>query len=261
MNRFLNILPWLLLLIVIGLYVYERNSGPKIPDPIKNTGPVNVDVPIVKTYTDSDGVKHAVVESGLNTVSQAYINSVNRQPNIIDSSAQKMQIAAKQIIELTRFNSLVKDSLLKARKTINSLNNRLAYVYNDKFVKLSFTPPIDSLDTGIFDFAYNADLTVVQYQKRKWFLGAKKSYLDISSNDPRTTIRGVKQLTIEQETPEFGLRFQGSTNWNPETNVFGFGPAIRVDLGRFSFQGNYIYYPSSGRWRPGVTANYDILRF
>lgn len=262
MNKIFKLLPWGLLLAFTVFYFIERSNGPK-PGKSSLNGAVKVDVPLEKEYTDSEGVKHSVFPNGLNTISKNDLKNPDRPKNLFDSTAAKMNIAATELLSVTKISTARKDSLLKAQKVIDVLTKRLAFVYSDKFVSLKYTPPemADTLAAGTFDFAYNADLTLAQYQKRKWFLGRNRSYIDISSSDPRTTIRGLKQLTIEQETPQFGLRIQGSANYNPQTNTFGIGPAVRVDLGRFSIQGNYIYYPESGRWRPGIIGNYDLIRF
>lgn len=263
MNKFLSFLPWVLLLIVCGFYWYETH---KIPEtlPAAKLAPPKVNVPIEKRYTDAEGNQHVLLQDGKNVISKAEIKNPERPTNIIDSSAMLLKIAAEKIQQVTQINSLTRDSLLKARKEINSLSRRLSYFYSDAFVKLRFTPPLDTSDindNGTFDFAYNANLIITQYQKRNWFLGAKKSYIDISSKDPRTTIMGVKQLTVQQQTPQFGLRIQGSANYNVSTGNGGFGPAVRVDLGRFSLQGNYMRYPMLGKWYTAITGNYDIIRF
>jgi len=257
MKNLLTFAPWIGLIIFALLWFKESNKVPVFNKPGQ---PVKVDLPIEKTYKDKDGNEHIVVKDGTNEITKAELKNPSRPANIIDSSAALLKIATAEIQRVTRINSLTRDSLLKAKAVINTQTKQLSYVYKDQFVDLSFIPPADTTKEGIFNFAYNADLNIVQYQKRRWFLGAKESFIDISSNDPRTTIRGVKQLTVKQETPQFGLRIQASSNYNPQTNTFGFGPAARVDVGRFSFQGNYTYYPASGRWRPGITANFDLLR-
>lgn len=258
MKKILSLAPWIGLLIFAFLWFRESNKMPEISEPGK---PPKVDVPIVKRYKDSAGNEHIVVKDGKNIITKAELKNPERPLNIIDSSAKLLKIAATEIQRVTRINILMNDSLMKARKIISGLNKQLSYAYNDRFVSLKFTPPIDTADTGTFAFAYNADLNIVQYQKRKWFLGAKESFIDISSNDPRTTIRGVKQLTVKQETPQFGLRLQGSVNYNLSTGNYGVGPGVRVDLGRFSLQGNYLYYQHVGKWYTAVTGNYDLIRF
>lgn len=264
-----KILNWLLIISLIALvavYVWEHYylPGKMLTAPV-TSGVPKTTVPIEERYTDKNGVEHSIITDGQNVISKAEFLNPNRQKTQLDTAAENLKIAKSEILRITQINSLTKDSLLKAKTVINKLTNKIdAYEYQDKYVKLRYTPPIDKADstqTGTFDFQYNADLNIVQYQKRKWFLGAKKSYIDISSTDKRTTIRGVKQLTIEQKAPQFGLRAQGAVNWNPQTNSVGFGPAVRVDAGRFSFAGNYLFYPQSGRWRPGLTANFDLLRF
>lgn len=261
MNKFITFLPWVMLIVLsVSWYMESRKLANEMP----SSGAVNSTVPIEKRYTDKEGNEHIVIQDGKNVITKAELKNPERPPNIIDSSAANLKIAKSEIQRVTRINTVTRDSLLKARSIINKLTKRVvAYEYNDKYVRLKYTPPVnyDTLDQGTFDFAYNADLNIVQYQKRKWFLGQKKSFIDISSNDPRTTIRGVKQLTVEQEAPSFGLRLQLGANYNPATSNLGLGPAARVDLGRLSVQANYLYYNRLGRWYPGISANLDLIRF
>lgn len=258
MSKILKLAPWIGLIIFAGLWFYETNRMPEERPPGKEP---KVEVPIETRFKDSAGNEHVVIKDGKNVIARAEIKNPERPRNIIDSSAALLKIATSEIQRVTRINSLTKDSLLRARTVINALSGQLAYRYKDKFVDLEFIPPIDTTGTGIFNFSYNADLNIVQYQKRKWFLGAKESFIDISSTDPRTTIRGVKQLTVKQKTPQFGLRLQASGNYNLYNDNAGFGPAIRVDIGRLSIQGNYMYYPKNKLWYPATIVNYDIIRF
>lgn len=261
MKTFLKVLPWaiIVVLVVIGYFFVRWDNGKSYYE--SNSEPPKIDVPIEKRPLDDKGVEHAIIQDDQNIISRDNFIDSKRPQNQVDSAAANLKIAKDLITKLTIINTLTRDSLLKAKKVVNTLNNQLSYVYKDKYVDLKFDTPSDDNKEGSFSFAYDADLNIVQYQKRKWFLGAKKSYIDISSNDTRTTIRGVRQLTIEQKEPQFGLRLQASTNYNFYTGNFGAGPGLRVDINRWSFQGNYMYYPSVDTWYPAITANFDIIRF
>jgi len=224
---------------------------------------IQAEATIIARKVDQNGLQHVTIEAARNIVSIDDVDKVAISQGVMDTTAMAIGILKKQIQDLTVVNSTLKVENAKAKEIILSDGAR-SYRYKDKFVDLAYTPsidPLDTLDKGKFDFAYNADLTITQYWKRTWFLGAKKSYIDIYSNDPRTTINTVKQLTIEQKQPVFGLRIQAAANYNPQTGSYGFGPAARIDLGRFSIQGNYTWYPESDRWRPSINANYDLIRF
>lgn len=265
MKTFLKFLPWVLLIIAIYVIwaVINRNSAITAVQALDTIKP-KTDLPLVNKYKDSTGSEHSVFQNDLNKVTKDYLKSTNRPPNMIDTAAKNQKVAASELDRVTQINFRLKADSLKAQRKIDQLTKLVAYYeYSDKYVKLRYTPPklTDSIGSGTFDFSYDADLTISQYQKRKWFLAAKKSYIDISSKDVRTTIMGVKQLTVEQKTPQFGLRFQANANYNINYNSFGVGPALRIDLGRFSLQGNYTYYPQTQRWVKSANLNYDLIRF
>ncbi len=217
---------------------------------------------IIARDVDKNGLKHVTIAAARNIVPYDDVNKVAISKGIMDTTSLALGIQKKQIENLLQINSTLLAENLKAKEII-AKNGEKSYLYKDRFVNLKYTPSIgqDTTDKGKFDFSYNADLTITQYWKRAWLLASKKSYIDIYSNDSRTTINGVKQLTIQQKEPSFGLRGQATINVNPETGSYGFGPAVRIDIGRLSIQGNYTYYPESTRWRPSINANYDLIRF
>jgi hypothetical protein len=217
-----------------------------------------------REYTDANGNKQSEYDATDNTVSRKDVRNPNIPLGIVDTSAMLLKIARTQIIQVNRIASSTKDSLLQAKWEINQLKKRIVR-YQDKYIDLSYTPDADTTKAGTFAFRYNNEVTVTQYHKRAKVLGlplgSRKTYIDIMSNDPRTKINGFKSLSIEQESPIFGLRIQAGTNYNPQTGSIGVGPAARFDVGRFSVQGNYTFYPESERWRPSINATYDLIRF
>ncbi|RYF26541.1 MAG: hypothetical protein EOO42_01180 [Flavobacteriales bacterium] len=241
-------------------YKAKFEDKPMLPDGVKQQ--IQTEATIIARNVDKNGLQHVTIEAAKNIVPFNQVDKVAISQGIMDTTALALGIQKKQIESLLAVNSTLKAENLRAREILNASGGK-AYEYKDKFINLTYTPSLglDSLDKGKFDFTYNADLTITQYWKRNWFLGAKKSYIDIYSNDSRTTVNGVKQLTVEQKQPAFGLRGQAAVNINPETGSYGLGPAVRIDLGRFSIQGNYTYYPESSRWRPSINANYDLIRF
>jgi|GEM_PF-2442466 len=177
----------------------------------------------------------------------------------VDSLLNLAGVKDKQLKSLSTVVANVQQENIQLKRIINNVTQDTVYAYKDKYLDLSFKRQSDTVTFG--SFSYNFDFNSVQYWKRDWFLGAKKSYVDIWSSDPRVKIRGVDRLQIKQVMPEFGLRVQGNAQLNPETGAFGYGPALRIDANRFSFQGTYTYYPQSGRWRPTISGNFDFWRF
>lgn len=209
---------------------------------------------IITRYVDRNGSRHVTI--AVNPMAE---KEADRIVNIADTAALAIGILKKQIIDLTRINTTVKAQNLTALTKIDSLNRRV-YFYQDKFLKLSYRPPVDTVDSGEFDFAYNADLTVTQYSKRKHLFAPKKYLIDIYSNDPRTTVNGVRRLSIEREVqPKF--RLQSALIYNVDFNTFTPGFTARFEAKRVSVSGSYLYSPVRERWFSAVGMNYDLIRF
>ncbi|WP_432712591.1 hypothetical protein [Pedobacter sp.] len=179
---------------------------------------------------------------------------------IIDTTAMALDIRTKQLKQILVVKSSLEAENLKLKKQLDQYN-RPYYTYSGNGLDLKFTPPND-LDTNArADFKADVKISATQYWQRKWFLGAKKSILAVTSDNPIYKVNGADFVEFEQKQPAFGLRIQASGNYNPQTGVVGYGPAARIDAGRFSFQGNYTYYPDYEHWRPSVNVNYDLIRF
>lgn len=220
---------------------------------------VKSQVAIIAKKFDDDGLMHATIKAKneIKPEQAAYVG-------VLDTAAMKLNIQAKKIIELTAVVTKLKAENLKASRTV--VLGRPEYGYEDKFAKIRFRPDtvFDTLGVtgGQFDLNYNSELNLVQYKKRNWFLGANKSYIDIWANDPRNTVNGVKRLTVKQESPDYGLRFQAFSDYTLETGVFRTGPAIRIDIGRFSIKAARTYNPIKlGPPQHVVAGTYDILQF
>jgi len=256
-----KLIPYGVILLLLGIVIYLWTK----PKEVQYMGSNEKESPpLVNQFKDSAGRNHSTYDVTNSTVSQNDVRNPKIPLGIVDTSAALLKIARTQLQQVTQLATRRQDSILQGKREINALKQRIIR-YQDANLDIAYTPDPDTSKAGTFAFSYNQNVTVSQYQKRNKVLGlpigAKKSYIDVVSNDPRAMINGLKSLTIEQSAPSFGLRVQGSGNYNPQTGAYGFGPAVRIDVGRFSFQGNYTYYPESTRWRPSINANFDLVRF
>lgn len=253
----------LLLAVTAAIHFYNRN---KVAERKVSTDQrtVNQAARIIDRYVDSSGRNHAVISASENTLTAGwYKNGTAISGGLIDTVAKALNIAKKQLQEVTQVATVNQAKALRAEQTIDSLK-RVTYFYKDKYLQLAYRPALNTLDTsdhGQFDFKYNDSLQVVQYWKRKWILGAKKSYVDIYSYDPRTTVNGVKRLVVQQNEPTFGLRVQAVGNYSFSRKLLNVGPGIQFDVKRFSLIGNYYYDFDASTWRPSIGARYDLIRF
>jgi hypothetical protein len=256
----LNVVIILVMLgLVIAVYQWSR------PKKSASTTKAATENP-AKVYQkkDANGNNHSGYDVSNSIVSAKDARNPSVPLGIVDTSAKLLKIARTQIITITQVASSTKDSLLQAKFVINQLRQKIAR-YQDEFVDLSYTPDSDVEKPGKFSFSYNNKVTVTQHWQRNKViglpLGAKRSFIDVTSNDLRTLINGVKSLSIEQKQPEFGLRLQANTAYSFGDGLFSYGPAVRFDVGRFSIQGRYSKYPNDPKWKPSINASYDILRF
>lgn len=215
-----------------------------------------------KTYKDSAGHIHLVVKD-----QQPTKEEVQKLMPFVDSVSKALDIKAKQVESVTTIETETQAKAIAfMQKTIDSLK-RVTYYYKDKYLQLAIRTgnPSDTADKGDFDFKYNAELTISQYSKRRKFLGigigAKQSYIDISSTDPRTTVMGVKKYTAIQKQPSFGLRIQAIQNYSFISNSANTGIRATFDLKHMSFTGGYYYNWDSRIWRPSLSMGYDLIRF
>lgn len=229
-----------------------------------NQRTVNQATRIINSYVDSSQRKHAVIAADENILPPNWTkNGIAISGGLVDTVAQALNIAKNKLQQITQIATTTQAENLQAKRTIDSLK-RLVYSYRDKYVQMTYRPALpgaDSADNGQFDFKYNDSLNVVQYWKKKWFLGAKKSYIDIYSNDPRTTVNGVKRLVVEQRSPVFGLRVQGVSSYSFSRKLLNVGPGVQFDIGKFSLVGTYYYDFDASKFRPSVGARYDFVRF
>ena len=244
------------------------NKGNSIPEMSKN---ITLDsafgVTPLKEYRDKDSIQHVVIDERTNKMieNEAALKAKELQP-AINAIAQNLGIQSKQVESSTTISTEIsQDSIDALNHTIDSLTHKEVYDYRDKNLTLTFNR--DSFAKGQFGFSYDADLNINQYWQRNKVLGlrlgSKVSYTDISSNDPRVTIKGIKKFIVKQKEPSYGGRIQLRSAYNDITKTFSFGPAARVDIDpiKGSFAGSYLYNTQTKTWGLSLTFDKDLIRF
>jgi len=222
-----------------------------------------------KIQTEAKEIARKVDEDGIETVLHNITGNkvgpkkaASAGAKIIDTTAMALDIRTKQLKQIMSVNGTLAMENLQLKKQLNAAN-RPFYTYSGNGLDLRFTPPsgIEADTIATADFTANVGITATQYWKRDWFLGSKKSILAVRPNSKNFKINGAEFVEVEQKQPTFGLRVQANTSYNFDTGEIGYGPAVRFDVGRFSFQGRYSKFPNNPKWKPSVNASYDILRF
>jgi hypothetical protein len=217
----------------------------------------------IKRKVDEKGIETVLFDITGNKATVAQVQSNEATKGIIDTTAMALDIRTKQLKEILVVKGALEAENLRLRRQVDA-NNRPYYTYKGNGLNLKFTPPFNDLDTtdqGTADFSANISIKATQYWKRNWFLGAKKSILAVTSDNPMFKINGSDYVEFEQKQPAFGLRLQANSSYNVGTGEFSYGPAARVDIGRFSIQGRYSKFPGNAKWVPSINASYDLIRF
>jgi len=265
-----GIIAVLLCTTVIGAIYTVKYYNLK-PNYAKLEAPISLDsivttVPQITQYDDSLGITHNIYKG--EDIHQIVEGQKTEQAEaiapIIEKLAADLAVSKKQVQGATTISTEVyaKDIQFMQRQ-LDSMK-RITYYYKDNYLSLAVRPggsDKDSTAMPSFDFAYNADLNIAQYWKKNWFLGAKKSYIDISSNDPRTTIKGFKTFTVVQKQPTLGLRLQAVGGYNLNSNAFFGGPSLRFDIKNISFRALYSYNTITHTWAPTIATEYNIIKF
>ena len=244
--------------------LYQKSQKEKAENKTSvNQKVVNQAATIINRYIDSSGRKHAVLSADSNHLpANWYQNGTAIKGGLVDTVAQALNIAKKQLEAITQVATITQAEKLSAQKQIDSLRH-LTYYYQDKYLWIAYHPAKadDTTGNGQFDFKYNDLLNIAQYWKKSWFLGAKKSYIDIYSNDVRTTVNGVKRLVVEQQQPAFNLRIQVVANYNFDNPVLNLGPGLQLDIKSLSLTGAYYYKQDTRSFIPVLGAHYDLFHF
>lgn len=217
---------------------------------------------ISKTVNDK-GITTALFDITKNIIPPEHRKAALQDPGskgLIDTSAQMLDVQAKQIKDITVINASLKAENLQLKKMLD-VNQRPYWKITQNGFDLTVRPPSDSLGVPTADIYGKFGLTVSKGFKRNWALGAEKTLLSVTSNSPYVDIDKVDYIGFEREARQSGLRLQGQFNIDPTTLEFGIGPGLRIDIGRLSLQGGYLRYPTMKRWKYNLGANYDFVRF
>lgn len=253
-----NYIIFALIAIVAILAFREWRHSNK--DPLEAATPkssISIKADEVARKVDEQGAEHVVFSEAEPILKLIEVRVEDKKR--VDSLLSLAGVKENQVKSISTAYAKVSQENIQLKRVLNAATQDTVYQYRDKWLDLSFERKDSALAIG--SFRYNFDFNTIEYKKRDWFLGKKKSYTEIWSSDPRVTIRGLEKVTIRQDEPEYGLRVQANTIWNPETGSMGYGPGIRIDINRFSIQGKYTYYPRSDTWRPMVSGNFDLIRF
>lgn len=246
-----------ILILVCGFLAWQWLITPK---PTQNTATekiaesgralVDIEVGNIKRKVDEHGIERALIDDRKQLIS-SYKQLKDSSKREIDSLQKLLNIRNKQLISYTSITSTLRDSLMKAINYGDSV-----YKYSDNYAKISFNRPKE-----LFSLQYDAEVNIVEYWKRSWFLAPKKPYLELWLSDPRATINGVKRLKIEPKMDNFALKFKGVGRYNGKYQEVYAGGGVGFEARRFEFQGDYLYDFTTNAWYPSISGSWKLFEF
>lgn len=122
----------------------------------------------------------------------------------IDTVSKALKVAVSTIEEVTKVNAALQAENIKLKRQTNKADtskNSNIYAYTDKYLNIQY-----NADSNLATINYALSLNVAKYQKRKWLLGQKQSFVDFYADDKRVNIAGVKRYTLPAAKPRrFGV--------------------------------------------------------
>jgi len=244
----------------IGWVIYVSTHKPvAIDNSIRNQ--VVTEAKIISKRIDKNGLEHTIIEETNNILPRNLVASEGQYDNsFVDSLISQTDIQKKEITSLMKVNQTITGKNLQAKAVIDSLN-RKTFEYTDSNLYLSYTPTPDSTKAGVFNYRYNQNLNFIQYTRKKWILGADRNYIDISTDEPYSTINGVRKISVLTKPNDFGIKLSSKLVWLPQSGNIGIGGQIRIRYKRVTATGSNLYFPAVQKWVPVVGAEFDLLSY
>jgi hypothetical protein len=259
-NKIINAVLLFITACSLGYIFFIHNSQIKAIDS-KAKDYVNAEATIISKKVDQVGIEHAIISETNNLLPQnLMIAEQGYDVAFVDSLIANTDILKKEITSLMQVKQTIEAKNLHANVVIDSMKRR-KYEYSDHNLYVSYTPDLDTAKTGQFAYKYNQDLNFIQYNRKKWFLGADHNYMDISTNDKNSTINGVRKLSILQPPKTFGVTLTAKSVYLPQSGSIGMGAQLRVRYKKLTATGSNLYFPTSSKFIPVLGLEYDLLNY
>jgi len=242
-------------------FAYYKSQHPTILKSSKVKDFVQAEAEIIKRKIDKNGLEHTIVDETNNVLPKnLMVAGEGHDKAFVDSLIAQTDIQKKEITSLTQINQTISGKNLRAVAVIDSLNKR-KFEFQDSNLYVSYTPDSDYKLPGTFDYSYNQKLNIIAFNRKRWLLGADRNYLDISSDDKKGTINGVKTLSVLREDKAFNAKLSVKSVFMPVTGNIAFGPQVRLRYKRLTATGSNLYFPSIQKWIPVAGVEYELLNY
>lgn len=204
MKKIINYIVVILLIIAVGVILWMY-FNPKIEKVYVQIKP-KAEIVFVERH---DGGNIATVEkttanNSSEVLSQDYITYVN---DTLVKALNRGLAYKVQVQNLTKINAQLKDSLSKKDVVINTVNKDVI-AWKTKYIQIE-----SNVKDSTVKYAYNAQLDIIDYNKKESLFGSRKQYIAVSSPDKNLKINNVENFTKVIKTPkdfvELNLKVQG----------------------------------------------------
>jgi hypothetical protein len=209
---------------------------------------------------NSKGIETVIYDINHNKGSSKQIILGGNTRGIIDTTALALDLRARQLKQIMVLKTSLEAENLRLKKQINEANI-LYYTYSGNGLKLKFIPPSGTDTIGHADFSADVKISAVQFWRKNWYLGPKRSFLAITSDNPMFKVNSVEYLEIEQKQPAIRFKIQGNSAYDLKSSRLTYGPSAQLDLGRLSLRGFYGRSLKENGWKTHLSASYDLLIF
>jgi hypothetical protein len=242
-------------------FAFHKNQSLVTTKKSKAKDFVEAEAAIIKKKVDKNGLEHTILEETNNVLPKnLMVSGEGHDKAFVDSLIAQTDIQKKEIISLTQINQTITGKNLQATAVIDSLSRR-KFEFKDSNLYLSYTPDSDASIAGKFDYRYNQDLNLIEFNRKKWIFGADHNYLDISSNDKKGTINGVKTLSVLRQENAFNAKLTAKSVFMPVSGNVAFGAQVRLRYKRLTATGSHLYFPTMQKWVPVAGLEYDLLNY
>ena len=204
--------------VATALGIRECNNSTKEREQFNNLVSTGAKATIIKEYI-RDSIPHVIYEDKIIPDTES-AKRLAISKSYADSLEQALKISLNKINQVTKVNAELK---AKVQLKPNEANN---LVYQDKWLTLNYNQ-----DSNQVAVNYDVGLNIARYSDRNWLLGKKTNYIDVYSDDPRITIKGLQTFRVEEQKQRpFSLGVQLGYGIYQQNNQIKTTPYVGVGI-------------------------------
>ncbi|MDM1138896.1 hypothetical protein [Empedobacter sp. R132-2] len=186
MKNLITILLVFISCVATGLAIRECHKSTEKEQQFNDLVSTGAKATVIKEYI-RDSIEHVVYQDRVIPDNEA-AKRLALSKSYADSLEKALKISLNKIDQVTKVNAELK---AKVQLKPNEANN---LVYQDRWLKLNYNQ-----DSNQVAVNYDVGLNIARYSDKSWFLGKKTNYIDVYSDDPRVTIKGLQTFRVEEK--------------------------------------------------------------